>query len=125
MANEKKTEQTFTFEVVSCLLAAMLEHGVILGNRHFSMMAQLDSSKTASGYEHTFRAAKARAKEINASKGGEDGVATPTGRKTKAPAATTPQTGGTSGKKRGMIVHFEFALHPTDMTYQRARLSLS
>jgi hypothetical protein len=68
MANEKKTEQTFTFEVVSCLLAAMLEHGVILGNRHFSMMAQLDSSKTASGYEHTFRAAKARAKEINASR---------------------------------------------------------
>ncbi|EME89470.1 uncharacterized protein MYCFIDRAFT_86380 [Pseudocercospora fijiensis CIRAD86] len=55
----------FTFQIVSCLLAALSESGTTLGAKHYKIMAQIDGTKTASGYEHMFRAVKARAKEIN------------------------------------------------------------
>ncbi|CZT17302.1 uncharacterized protein RCC_03136 [Ramularia collo-cygni] len=65
MAPTATTDQTFSFEIVSCLLASLLSSGVTVGAQHFALMAKMDGSTTKSGYEHRFRAVKARAKEIN------------------------------------------------------------
>lgn len=93
---DKQANQTFSFEIVSCLLAALSESGATVGAKHYAMMAKIDGTKSQSGYEHMFRAVKARAKEINqqnANGGGENG--TPV-KKTKS-AASTPA----SKRKRG------------------------
>jgi hypothetical protein len=65
MAPADTTAQTFSFEVVSCLVAALLKEGKTLGNTEFAMMEKVDKGTTNSGYQHRFRSVKARAKEIN------------------------------------------------------------
>jgi hypothetical protein len=57
------SDAQFSFEVIAALIAAS---GVTVGTKHFELMAKVDSSRTVSGYEHLFRAAKKRASEIQA-----------------------------------------------------------
>ncbi|SMY20566.1 unnamed protein product [Zymoseptoria tritici ST99CH_1A5] len=101
----KNSEQVFTFEQMSCVIAALLEKGSTLSNPTFALMKAVENTKTVSGYEHWFRAAKARAKEINENRANLD-TATPL-KKTKAAAATTPKS--TGGKKRGRKAQAEVA----------------
>lgn len=92
-----KSDQTFSFDIVACLLAAMADSGTVVGAKQYALMAKIDGSKTASGYEHMFRAAKNRAKEINQQiTKGEVDVGTPSG-KAKGGSKSTPA----SGRKRG------------------------
>jgi hypothetical protein len=94
MAPKEKAEaQTFTFQEVACMIAAMNAGGVSLGGKHYSLMAKLDGERTASGFEHKFRAVKTRGKELAAEL--NDETSTP-----KAVKATKKPTTST-GKKRG------------------------
>lgn len=80
---------TFTFDTVACLVAAMTESGMVLGNRHYDHMAKLDGKRTASSFEHQFRKIKARAKEL----GGGNGDA-------KATATASPTTKAATPRKK-------------------------
>lgn len=103
-----KSDQTFSFEVVACLLAAIAESGTTVGNKHYALMAKIDGTKTQSGYEHMFRAAKNKAKDINdkLAKGELDISTSPTksgtpsgkGKGKGGSKAATPASGG---RKRG------------------------
>ena len=99
-----KSAQTFTFSTVACLLAAMAESGVTVGQKQYNIMHQIDPSKTVSGYEHAFRAAKAEAKVINdkIAKGEISAEAATGGKKASTPAKkATPAKEGGKGAKRG------------------------
>lgn len=98
---EKVDAQTFTFQEVACMIAAMNAGGVTLGNKHYSLMAKLDGERSSSGFEHKFRAVKARGKELATELNDES--ATPKAPKT--PKSTTKKTNGTSGKKRNSLSH--------------------
>ncbi|KAK5127041.1 hypothetical protein LTR85_008400 [Meristemomyces frigidus] len=65
MAGDKSAAQTFTIGTVACLIAAMAESGVVVGQKHYTIMHQIDNSRTVSGYEHFFREAKKEAKRTN------------------------------------------------------------
>lgn len=97
------TTQTFTFETVAVLVAVIKDKGGNLGMKDYELMASLDSSRSASGFDHLFRKVKNRANELLEAKNG--GVAPVTTPKKKGGAASkngTPATGeGTGGKKRG------------------------
>lgn len=94
MAPKEKAEaQTFTFHEVACMIAAMNAGGVTLGQKHYSLMAKLDGERTASGFEHKFRAVKARGKDLATEL--NDEASTP--KTTKSAKKTTTST----GKKRG------------------------
>ena len=82
----------FTFQEVACMVAAMEVKGVTLAGKVYDLMASLDGNKTASGYEHKFRAVKSRGKELAATLKGE--AATPKSK--KSPNKRTPA----SSKKR-------------------------
>lgn len=90
-----KTEQTFSFEVVSCLIAAS---GMTVGAKHYELMAKMDASRSACGYEHLFRAVKKRAAEIN--NGTET---TPKSDKKAKPGSKASTPASTASRKRGMI----------------------
>ncbi|KAK4507224.1 hypothetical protein PRZ48_000959 [Zasmidium cellare] len=103
-----KSDQTFSFEVVACLLAAIAESGTTVGNKHYALMAKIDGTKTQSGYEHMFRAAKNKAKDINdkLAKGELDVSTSPT--KSGTPSGKGKGNGGSKaatlasgGRKRG------------------------
>ena len=64
-AEKDNSGKQFSFDVVACLLAALGESNVTVGNQHYKIMAKIDDSRTFSGYEHLFRPIKARAKEIS------------------------------------------------------------
>lgn len=68
--------------------------GTIIGQKHFNLMAAIDSTKTACAYQHMFRAVKNRAKEINdqiaSGKVSTTTTSTPTSNKAKG------GTGGTT-----------------------------
>jgi hypothetical protein len=88
----------FSAEVVATILAIS---GVTIGNKHYNIMAKLDETKTASGWDHHFRSVKGRAKEIsemiaNGVFGDIGAAAAP---KPKTPAGSTKKSGG---GKRGM-----------------------
>lgn len=96
---EKADAQTFTFDEVACMIAAMYTAGVILGAKHYGLMAKLDGDRTPSSFEHKFRAVKARGKELATEL--NDGIATPkTANKTKTPTS----------KKRGSMFYLLFYL---------------
>lgn len=86
--------QTFSFETVAALVAAVIEAEGNIGTKHYEMMAAVDNSRTASAYEHQFRKVKARAKELLAQKG----VTTPS---TPARKTTTKSKDGTPGSAGG------------------------
>ncbi|KAI7544313.1 hypothetical protein KC331_g6886 [Hortaea werneckii] len=84
MANDKDNK-TFTFETVATVVAALQSKGKTLGNREYELMAELDGTRSASSFEHSFRAVEKRAQEISqngASKnGGKASTEKPTPRK--------------------------------------------
>lgn len=90
---EKAENQTFTFDEVACMIAAMNTAGVVLGAKHYALMAKLDGDRTTSSFEHKFRAVKARGKELAAEL--SDGTAVQATPKSKSKTATS------KGKKRG------------------------
>ena len=90
---EKADNQTFTFDEVACMIAAMNTAGVVLGAKHYGLMAKLDGTRTTSSFEHKSRAVKARGKELATEL--NDGAATPKTPKTAKKTATS------TGKKRG------------------------
>lgn len=113
MAPSSKNDQTFSFEIVSCLLASLLSSGTIIGNTHFALMEKIDGSTTKSGYEHRFRAVKARAKEINdqVAKGGVAVAATPS--KPKGGSAKTATPSG-SKKRSKFLPNCQYQPHAND-----------
>lgn len=96
-------DQTFSFEVVSCLLAILANSKVTLGDAHFALMEKYEGSTTKSGYQHRFRAVKARAKEINEEvmKAQSESDTTPV--KPKAKARVQSKTPSTAGSKRSEL----------------------
>jgi len=94
MAPKEKAEgQTFTYETMACVLAVMEANGATLGNKAYELMSKLDGERSASAFQHQFRAVKNRGKELVASlQDGATPAKTPKSAK-KAPTST--------GKKRG------------------------
>lgn len=90
---EKAETQTFTFETMACVLAVMDAKGATLGNKAYELMAKLDGNRSASAFQHQFRAVKNRGKDLAAELEGETSKATTPKSAKKAPAS--------SGKKRG------------------------
>ena len=98
MAPKGKAEaQTFTFDEVACMIAAMNTAGVILGAKHYGLMAKLDGTRTTSSFEHKFRAVKARGKELATEL--SDGTAVQATPESKNKTATS------TGKKRGSTLN--------------------
>lgn len=90
---EKGEAQIFSFDEVACMIAAMNTAGVVLGAKHYSLMAKLDGARTTSSFEHKFRAVKARGKELATEL--NDGTAVQ-----KTPKSTTKKAATSTGKKR-------------------------
>ncbi|KAM0708701.1 hypothetical protein Q7P35_005354 [Cladosporium inversicolor] len=78
---EKGEAQTFSFDEVACMIAAMNTAGILDGNR------------TISRFEHKFRAVKARGKELATEL--NDGAAVQ-----KTPISATKKAATSTGKKR-------------------------
>ncbi|KAK1069347.1 hypothetical protein LTR74_004913 [Friedmanniomyces endolithicus] len=86
--------QTFSFETVAVLVAALEKGGVKLGMSHYTLMASLSGgSRSASSFDHGFRKVKARARKLAGPEGGGGG-GTPGPTPTKAKAAEA------AGRKR-------------------------
>jgi len=64
MADKTPAAQTFDFETMAVVLYAMLESGVTLGAKHYSMMSAIDGKRGPDSLNHQFRKVKARAKEL-------------------------------------------------------------
>ncbi|KAI7489141.1 hypothetical protein KC351_g1559 [Hortaea werneckii] len=64
MANEKE-KKSFSFETVATIVAALQSQGKALGNKEYELMAELDGTRSASSFEHSFRSVKKRAQEIS------------------------------------------------------------
>jgi len=94
MAPKEKAEaQTFSFETMACVLAVMDAKGATLGTKAYELMATLDGNRSASAFQHQFRAVKHRGKGL-ASELANESAATP-----KTPkSAKKPTTA--SAKKR-------------------------
>ncbi|KAK4540823.1 hypothetical protein LTR36_008900 [Oleoguttula mirabilis] len=97
---DKTGSQTFDFETVAVVLYAMLESGVTLGSKHYQMMSAVDGNRGPDSFNHQFRKAKARAKELQeqANKGG---VGEPVKKTKGGSKGATPATGEKKGAKRG------------------------
>jgi hypothetical protein len=99
---EKAEVQTFSFETMACVLAVMDAKGATLGTKAYELMATLDGNRSASAFQHQFRAVKHRGKELASDLTGE--TATPTPKTPKTPkAAKKPATAST--KKRNSMFH--------------------
>ncbi|KAF2724925.1 hypothetical protein K431DRAFT_281398 [Polychaeton citri CBS 116435] len=59
-------KQTFSFECVAVIIAALTQKGGRANSKVFEVMNKVEGLKTLSGYEHQFRAVKQRAQEIAA-----------------------------------------------------------
>lgn len=101
MARKKDvSDAQFSFEAIAALIAAT---NVNVSAPGFKLMAKMDPSRGVTGYEYIFRAAKARAKEIQAM----EAAGEPDGDGAKAPAKRTKSAssaegkGAKAGKKRG------------------------
>ena len=92
--------QTFSFETVAVLVAVLKDKGGNLGMKEYELMASLDSSRTASGFDHLFRKVKNRANELIASKGQGGAVSTPKKGNTGTKKNTSATGESTNGKKR-------------------------
>ena len=90
---EKGETQTFSFDEVACMIAAMNTAGVVLGAKHYGLMAKLDGARTTSSFEHKFRAVKARGKELATEL--NDGAAVQ-----ETPKSATKKAATSTGKKR-------------------------
>jgi hypothetical protein len=101
MAPKSKADApVFTAETVACMIAVMELKGATLGTKAYQLMAKLDGTRTASGFEHQFRTVKARGKVLAAELSNE--TATPTAKTPKTPkTAKKPATAST--KKRNSM----------------------
>ena len=102
MANVKATttEKSFSFKTVAMLCCIILKNGTI-GGAQYDMMSALDGERTASAFQHEFRAVLKRAKELKDSMD-KDGVPAPvTPKATRVDGGAGKKTPKTSGKKRG------------------------
>ena len=113
---KKDNDQTFSFETVAVLVAVLKEKGGTLGMKEYTQMSSLDTSRSASGFDHLFRKVKARATELleeKKAKGGDNEATTP--KKTTGAAKNgTPVNGGSkSGSKRGKspVVSIKLSSH--------------
>jgi len=93
MANDKETK-SFSFETVATIVAALQSQGKSLGNREYEMMAELDGTRTASSFEHSFRAVKKRAQEISKKGASKDGGKTSAEKPTPRKRAKAGSNGG-------------------------------
>ena len=104
MANAKAstTEKAFSFETVAVLCCIILKNGTI-GGAQYDMMSALDGKRTASAFQHEFRAVLKRAKELKDSmdKEGLPAPVAPLPKVKSAGAGGAKKTSKTSGKKRG------------------------
>ncbi|KAK0302601.1 hypothetical protein LTR01_008671 [Friedmanniomyces endolithicus] len=83
--------QTFSFETVDVLVAALERGGVKLGMSHYTLMASLSGgSRSASSFDHGFRKVKARAREL----AGQEAAGTP------GPTPGKGKTGGNGGGRK-------------------------
>lgn len=102
MSGEKTNTQTFSFETVAVLVAVLKDKGATLGMKDYELMASLDGTRSASGFDHLFRKVKGRANELLEAKGKGGAVSTPTKKGNGGSKNGTPATSETkSGKKRG------------------------
>lgn len=100
---EKDSAQTFSFDTVAVLVATIIENGGSLGAKEFKRMSALDGNRGEHGFNHMFRAVKARAKELS-DQAKDSGEMTPV-KKTKGAggaSAKTDEGANTGAKKRGM-----------------------
>ena len=116
------SDAQFSFEVIAALIAAS---GVNVANRHYQLMAKVDPSRTASGYEHLFRAAKKRANEIQAMEANGELLGTPAKSPGKGKTAEKKDgaTKAKAGAKRGELfpLRLNFEKLTNDSTGRRAR----
>jgi len=92
---EKAEAQIFSFETMACVLAVMDAKGATLGTKAYELMATLDGNRSASAFQHQFRAVKHRGKELASELGNES--ATPKTLKSAKKTATG------SAKKRSSM----------------------
>ncbi|KAI7247541.1 hypothetical protein KC343_g6552 [Hortaea werneckii] len=92
MANEK--DKSFSFETVATIVAALQSQGKTLGNREYEMMAGLDGTRSASNFEHSFRAVKKRAQEISKKGASQNGGKASAEKSTPLKRAKAGSSGG-------------------------------
>jgi hypothetical protein len=104
MAPKAKADApVFTAETVACMIAVMELKGATLGIKAYEMMAKLDGTRSASGFEHQFRAVKARGKVLAADLSKESATPTP---KTPRTPKTVKKPSTASAEKRSSIFDF-------------------
>jgi len=102
MPAEQNNAQTFSFETVAVLVAILKERSGTLGMKDYELMASLDGTRTASGFDHMFRKVKSRATELLDAKNKGALPATPVKKPAARAKSATPATGkSASEKKRG------------------------
>jgi hypothetical protein len=89
---EKGEAQVFTYKTMACVLAVMEGKGATLGTKAYDLMSKLDGQRSASAFQHQFRAVKNRGKELVAALE-DDAMPAKTPKSTKKKAIPT-------GKKR-------------------------
>jgi hypothetical protein len=94
---ENAEAQTFSFETMACILAVMDAKGATLGTKAYELMATLDGNRSASAFQHQFRAVRHRGKELASDLSGETATPTP---KTPKSTKTTKKPTTASAKKR-------------------------
>ncbi|KAI7187221.1 hypothetical protein KC363_g6133 [Hortaea werneckii] len=100
MANDKDNKY-FSFETVATIVAALQSQGKPLGNREYALMAELDGTRTASSFEHSFRAVKKRAQEISKKGAPKEGGNTSAEKPTPRKRATAGSNGGILHASKG------------------------
>lgn len=106
-ASPSKTPQTFSFEVVAVLLTKVRETGIGMSSL-YERMAAVDGQRTASSFEHQFRAVMKRAEELRRLNGGEQGLSPKKG-PTKRRLADGPDNVKARAKKRVAVAEGESA----------------
>lgn len=100
MPTEQNNAQTFSFETVAVLVAILKEKSGNLGMKDYELMASLDGTRTASGFDHMFRKVKSRANELLDAKNKGALPATPVKKPAARAKSATPATGKSASEKR-------------------------
>lgn len=118
-AAKDNSSKTFSFDDVAYLVAKLDAAKIGLGNKDYQIMAKLNGTRSEHGYQHLFRAVKARGREIVPMINDGD-VSAIKGSPAKSPAAGKAKAGGNGekkGAKRGKLsspgVIFEYPLTMT------------
>lgn len=98
-------EKSISTEAVAVLCAAVLANGGTIGGTQYKMMSAVDGKRTASSFEHQFRAIIKRAREIKDTMG-TTGVQPVTPKASRS--RSTTQSSRSGGKKRGLLSRCHF-----------------